>query len=53
MEVAARLKLASKTSVVLNRADSGASTETLEQHLSLEFAAGLPSSGRLVVRAGQ
>jgi len=52
MEVAARLKLASKTSVVLNRADSGASTETIEQHLSLQFAARLPSSGRLVVQAG-
>ena len=34
MEVAARLKLASKTSVVLNRADSGTSTDTIEQHLS-------------------
>jgi pilus assembly protein CpaE len=52
MEVAAKLKLASKTSVVLNRADSGASTETIEQHLSLQFAARLPSSGRLVVQAG-
>ncbi len=51
MEVAAKLKLASKTSVVLNRADSGTPTDTLEQHLSLQFAARLPSSGRLVVQA--
>jgi len=52
MEVAAKLKLASKTSVVLNRADSGASTATIEQHLSLNFAARVPSAGRLVVQAG-
>jgi pilus assembly protein CpaE len=51
MEVATRLKLASKTSVVLNRADSGTSTDTMEQHLSLHFAARLPSAGRLVVKA--
>ncbi len=51
MEVAAKLKLASKTSVVLNRADGGTPTDTLEQHLSLQFAARLPSSGRLVVQA--
>jgi pilus assembly protein CpaE len=52
MEVAAKLKLASKTSVVLNRADRGTSTDTIEQHLSLQFAARLPSAGRLVVQAG-
>jgi pilus assembly protein CpaE len=52
MEVAAKLKLASKTSVVLNRADSGTATDTIEEHLSLHFAASLPSSGRLVVQAG-
>ena len=52
MEVAAKLKLASKTSLVLNRADSGTSTDTIEQHLLLQFAARLPSSGRLVVQAG-
>jgi pilus assembly protein CpaE len=52
MEVAARLKLASKTSLVLNRADYETSTETIEQHLSLQFAARLPSAGRLIVKAG-
>jgi pilus assembly protein CpaE len=52
MEVAAKLMLASKTSVVLNRADSGPSIDTIQQHLSLQFAAKLPSSGRLVVQAG-
>ena len=52
MEVAAKLKLASKTSVVLNRADGGSSTSTIAQHLALDFAARLPSSGRLVVQAG-
>jgi Flp pilus assembly CpaE family ATPase len=35
----------------LNRADSEAASKTIEQHLSLQFAARLPSSGRLVVQA--
>jgi pilus assembly protein CpaE len=51
MEVAAKLKLAEKASIVLNRADSGTHAETIQEHLSLQFAARLPSAGRMVVQA--
>jgi Flp pilus assembly CpaE family ATPase len=52
MEIAGKLKLASKTSIVLNRADTGAHSEMIQERLSLQFAAKLPSAGRLVVKAG-
>jgi pilus assembly protein CpaE len=51
MEVAAKLKLAEKASIILNRADSGTHADTIQQHLALQFAARLPSAGRMVVQA--
>jgi pilus assembly protein CpaE len=51
MEVAVKLKLADKASIVLNRADSGTHAETIQEHLALQFAARLPSAGRMVVQA--
>ena len=51
MEIADRLGLAEKLSLVLNRADSGVQLQALEQRLGYRVAATVRSSGRLVVQA--
>ncbi len=50
-EIANKLMFADKTSLILNRADSGVEIGALEQRIGIRIAARIRSSGRLVVDA--
>ncbi|HZT08871.1 MAG TPA: AAA family ATPase [Chloroflexota bacterium] len=51
LDIAERVGYLTKIVLVVNRADTGVSTDLVEQHLHVPAAVSLPSAGRLVVDA--